>query len=61
VRQLGERAFVPEPALTTDPAAHKTARLIGTFPRRLVLLGALLALVLALNELWGNRLSWRPT
>jgi hypothetical protein len=60
VRQLGERAFVPEPALTTDPAAHKTARLIGTFPRRLVALGALLALVLALNELWGNRLSWRP-
>jgi VWA domain containing CoxE-like protein len=61
VRQLGEQAFVPEPALTTDPAAHKTARLIGTFPRRLVLLGALLALLLALNELWGNRLSWRPT
>jgi VWA domain-containing protein len=61
VRQLGERAFVPEPALTSDPAAHRKARLVGTFPQRLVLLGALLALVLALNELWGNRLSWRPT
>jgi hypothetical protein len=61
VRQLGERAFVPEPALTSDPAAHRTARLVGTFPRRLVVLGALLALVLALNELSGNRLSWRRT
>jgi len=60
VRELGEGAFVPEPTLTTDPAAHKEARLVGTFPRRLVVLGALLALALALNELWGNRLSWRP-
>ena len=61
VRQLGERAFVPQPTLSSDPAAHKTARLVGTFPRRLVLLGVLLALALALNELWGNRLSWRET
>jgi hypothetical protein len=61
VRQLGERAFVPEQTLTSDPTAHRKARLVGTFPRRLVLLGGLLALVLGLNELWGNRLSWRPT
>jgi hypothetical protein len=60
VRQLGEGAFVPEPTLTSDPAAHRKARLVGTFPDRLVLLGALLALVLGLNELWGNRLAWRP-
>jgi hypothetical protein len=59
VRQLGESAFVPEPALTTDPAAHRSAHLVGSFPRRLVWLGALLALGLCLNELWGARLAWR--
>jgi hypothetical protein len=61
VRLLGERAFIPQPTLTTDPAAHKEARLVGQFPRPIVVLGALLALALALNELFGNRLSWRPT
>jgi hypothetical protein len=57
--RLGEAAFIPEPVLTTDPAAHKERRLLGTFPWRFVLLGGLLAVMLAVNELVGNRLSWR--
>lgn len=58
-RQLGADAFVPEPVLSSDPAREKEAHLIGAFPRRLVFLGVLLAVALAANELWGNRLSWR--
>jgi hypothetical protein len=57
--RVGKAAFVPDPVLTTDPAAQKTGRLVGTFPWRLVLLGVVLALVLAANELVGNRLTWR--
>jgi len=60
-RQLGEDAFVPEPVLARDPARERKAHLIGSFPRALVLLGILLAVALAANELWGNRLSWRTT
>jgi hypothetical protein len=59
--QLGKAAFVPDPVLTNDPGRHRTAHLVGTFPTRFVVLGLLLALALALNELWGNRLSWRST
>jgi hypothetical protein len=59
--QLGKSAFVPDPVLTHDPAQNRTGRLVGTFPRRLVALGLLLALALAANELWGNRLSWRTS
>ena len=57
--RLGKSAFIPEPVLTTDPAENRAARVIGTFPWRFVLLGALLALILAANELFGNRLTWR--
>ena len=53
-RQLGEDAFVPEPVLARDPARERKAHLIGSFPRALVLLGILLAVALAANELWGN-------
>jgi hypothetical protein len=58
-RQLGEDAFVPQPVLARDPARDREAHLIGSFPHKLVLLGILLAVALAANELWGNRLSWR--
>jgi hypothetical protein len=57
--RIGKAAFVPEPVLTTDPAAQKPGRLVGTFPWRLVALAVLLALALAVNELVGNRLTWR--
>jgi hypothetical protein len=56
--RLGKGAFIPEPVLTSDPAEHRTARVIGAFPLRFVILGALLALLLAVNELFGNRLTW---
>jgi hypothetical protein len=57
--RVGKSAFIPEPVLTSDPAEHRTARVIGAFPWRFVILGALLALILAVNELFGNRLTWR--
>jgi hypothetical protein len=59
--KLGKTVFVPDPALTNDSSRQRTARVVGTFPRRFVVLGLLLALALAANELWGNRLSWRPS
>ena len=57
--RVGKAAFVPEPVLTSDPAERKPGRIVGAFPWTLVLLGLLLALVLAVNELAGNRLTWR--
>jgi hypothetical protein len=59
VRQVGEAAFVPEPALTNDPGRHRAAHLVGAFPRAFVTVAILLALGLAVNELSGRRLSWR--
>ena len=57
--RLGKSAFIPEPVLTSDPAEDRAGRVIGAFPWRFVILGALLALILAVNELFGNRLTWR--
>ncbi len=59
--RVGKAAFVPDPVLTTDPAAEKPGRVVGTFPWRLVVLGVLLALGLAVNELFGNRLTWKAS
>ena len=57
-RQLGQAAFVPDAALTA-PATRGRQQLVGDFPRRLVVLGLLLALGLAVNELFASRLTWR--
>ena len=57
--RLGKAAFIPEPVLAKDPAEKHAARVLGSFPWRFVVLGVLLALGLAINELFGNRLTWR--
>lgn len=58
-KRLGRAAFVPRAVLQGGPAQLAARTTTGRSPRTLVALAALVALLLAANELWCGRLAWR--
>lgn len=58
-KRVGRNAFVRRGELQRPVAAAASQRTSGTSPRPLVLLTVLIAVLLAVNELWCGRLAWR--
>jgi hypothetical protein len=56
-RLLGEQALVTPPELAAERRRQAEGALVGSSSGTLVLLGALLALALAVNEWWCRRLD----
>jgi hypothetical protein len=60
LRQLGSSAFIRSGSLGSGGGAKEGGALSGTSPAALVACTLLIALALAVNELWGARLDWSP-
>lgn len=55
----GKSVFVDRPELLQNTTVRERLTLVGSSPWALVSVGALLLGLLALNERWGARLTWR--